>query len=269
MGRARKPAARKPLAPKDSNIVHHQQAPAQQSDVAQQMMDANHREAERRIAAIRAVRDAEVEGYLTQLRVALSMLSKDVKAMRVDEFVSKYCPDRELIRAPDSSIIELRPKPQNPTLPDCPSVANSFEFHTNHPIPSLHSLAQPTPCGFPFASSAVKDMTLQQIADKVAHDEPEDEEFLKFMESFRSSKFFHSNVTTTPAMNDHSMQGLTPKTMGVTPKTMRLPKKGETLLSVNGSPLGVFEKDGITAIPEERPRRARRRLRASAMLSNV
>lgn len=249
MGRPRKAAARKPLAPKDSNVVHHQQPHLQHTHVTPHMlMTAKHTQAEQHIAAIRAVRDAQVEGYLTQLRVALSMLSKEVRAMRLDEFVSRFCPDRELIKDPDSGIIELRQKAQG-------------LIHTENPNPSLQNLVQPTPCGFPFSSSAVKDMSLLRMADKVALDESEDEEFLKFMESFRSSKFFHPNITT-PATGGNSM-------LGVTPKTMRLPKKGETLLSVNGSPLGVFEKEGIQAIPEERPRRARRRLRASVMLSNV
>ena len=39
--------------------------------------------------------------------------------------------------------------------------------------------------------------------------------------------------------------------MGMTPKTVRLPKKGETLLSVNGSPLGVFNENEIEPIPGE------------------
>ena len=41
--------------------------------------------------------------------------------------------------------------------------------------------------------------------------------------------------------------------VGMTPKTVRLPKKGEALLSINGSPLGVFDKDEILSIPGESP----------------
>ncbi|KAK9939035.1 hypothetical protein M0R45_015744 [Rubus argutus] len=33
--------------------------------------------------------------------------------------------------------------------------------------------------------------------------------------------------------------------IGVTPKTQTLPKPGETLLSVHGSPLGVYKEDNI------------------------
>lgn len=38
--------------------------------------------------------------------------------------------------------------------------------------------------------------------------------------------------------------------IGLTPKTLRLPKKGEMLLSVRGSPLGVFKEkeDNMEAI---------------------
>ncbi|MCO5600067.1 hypothetical protein L7F22_054177 [Adiantum nelumboides] len=255
MVRSRKPPPRKPLAPKDSNIHHHPHHSNHNEAAKQMMVDANHREADRRVAAIKAVCDAEVEGYLTQLRVALSMLPKELRGMPIGEFVSRFCSDREFIRAPDSHIVELRPK-----LAECPSVADSFEFH-GHSNPSVQGQPLPTQHGFPFSTSMVKDFSTQIASKAAQHDESEDEEFLKFMESFRSSKFFQSNIKT-PATCDPSM-------VGVTPKTMRLPKTGETLVSVNGSPLGIYDKDGMTSIREERPRQARRRLRASTMLSNV
>ena len=36
--------------------------------------------------------------------------------------------------------------------------------------------------------------------------------------------------------------------VGLTPKTKRLPKHGEMLLSVHGSPLGVYKEDNMEAI---------------------
>ena len=36
--------------------------------------------------------------------------------------------------------------------------------------------------------------------------------------------------------------------VGMTPKTLRLPKPGEMLLSVRGSPLGVYKDDNMEAI---------------------
>lgn len=38
--------------------------------------------------------------------------------------------------------------------------------------------------------------------------------------------------------------------IGMTPKTLRLPKPGEMLLSVRGSPLGVYKEDNMEAIHE-------------------
>ena len=35
---------------------------------------------------------------------------------------------------------------------------------------------------------------------------------------------------------------------GMTPKTVRLPKNGEMLLSVRGSPLGVYKEENLSAI---------------------
>lgn len=36
--------------------------------------------------------------------------------------------------------------------------------------------------------------------------------------------------------------------VGMTPKTLRLPKPGEMLLSVHGSPLGVYKEDNMEAV---------------------
>ncbi|GJM87135.1 hypothetical protein PR202_ga03060 [Eleusine coracana subsp. coracana] len=38
--------------------------------------------------------------------------------------------------------------------------------------------------------------------------------------------------------------------LGMTPKTVRLPKNGEMLLSVHGSPLGVYKEENLAAIQE-------------------
>ncbi|XLU79992.1 hypothetical protein S245_003412 [Arachis hypogaea] len=38
--------------------------------------------------------------------------------------------------------------------------------------------------------------------------------------------------------------------VGMTPKTLRLPKPGEMLLSVHGSPLGVYKENNMEAIYE-------------------
>jgi len=38
--------------------------------------------------------------------------------------------------------------------------------------------------------------------------------------------------------------------LGMTPKTVRLPKNGEMLLSVHGSPLGVYKEENLEAIQE-------------------
>nr|GEV04700.1 hypothetical protein [Tanacetum cinerariifolium] len=38
--------------------------------------------------------------------------------------------------------------------------------------------------------------------------------------------------------------------IGMTPKTLRLPKQGEMLLSVHGSPLGVYKENNMDAINE-------------------
>ncbi|KAJ1409708.1 hypothetical protein SESBI_22528 [Sesbania bispinosa] len=48
----------------------------------------------------------------------------------------------------------------------------------------------------------------------------------------------------TPGVNSQRLS------VGMTPKTLRLPKPGEMLLSVHGSPLGVYKENNMEAIRE-------------------
>ena len=50
-------------------------------------------------------------------------------------------------------------------------------------------------------------------------------------------------------ISDHFLQVSSQRlSIGMTPKTLRLPKPGEMLLSVHGSPLGVYKEDNMEAI---------------------
>ncbi|KAL8555594.1 hypothetical protein ACS0TY_003410 [Phlomoides rotata] len=48
----------------------------------------------------------------------------------------------------------------------------------------------------------------------------------------------------TPNVNNNRLS------FGITPKTLRQPRCGEMLLSVHGSPLGVFKEDNMEPIKE-------------------
>lgn len=112
------------------------------------------RSVERRITAIRAIREAEAEGYRTSLRSALSMLSEEVKEMALSEFVKRFCPDREYVKDPDSGIVKLIPKlvSENPNFL-VPSNLKRVELNRES---QRRSMVQPTPRSFPICESSGK-----------------------------------------------------------------------------------------------------------------
>ncbi|XP_050204526.1 uncharacterized protein LOC126654641 isoform X2 [Mercurialis annua] len=59
-----------------------------------------------------------------------------------------------------------------------------------------------------------------------------------------SDSYMLADGLQTPGVSSQRMS------VGMTPKTLRLPKPGEMLLSVHGSPLGVFKEDNMEAILE-------------------
>ncbi|XP_075653638.1 uncharacterized protein LOC142624024 [Castanea sativa] len=90
--------------------------------------------------------------------------------------------------------------------------------------------------GFEFSSKAVKTSYLGagnlQINDFVL-EEPSETQILGMQDGLQ-----------TPGVSSQRLS------VGMTPKTLRLPKPGEMLLSVHGSPLGVYKEDNMEAINE-------------------
>ncbi|KAL6338794.1 hypothetical protein AAG906_023944 [Vitis piasezkii] len=96
------------------------------------------------------------------------------------------------------------------------------------------SAAVPSFGGFEFSSKAVKTSLLGadnlQIRDFVL-EEPSETQMMGLQDAFQ-----------TPGVSSHRLS------VGMTPKTLRLPKHGEMLLSVHGSPLGLYKEDNMEAI---------------------
>eukprot|EP00249_Psilotum_nudum_P034362 c53323_g1_i1 orf=70-807(+) len=214
----------------------------------QELMNLNHQEVERRISAIRAIRDANIEWVLTQLRLGLSELDDSVLDMPLSEFLKVYCSHTEIASCVDGSI-ELRKILGGS---DCSNVDGSFEFFRQIPGAAIQSSAFRTPTGLNFSDKAgAKAQLLNMYMQKNNDDQARNGILSSFKEETTGEVFFH-----TPKMELSGQSKI-----GVTPRTQRLPKRGEALLSINGSPLGFFGRDTITSIPEELPQRAKRELR--------
>nr|XP_025631288.1 uncharacterized protein LOC112726197 [Arachis hypogaea] len=67
---------------------------------------------------------------------------------------------------------------------------------------------------------------------------------LVFEEPCEAQTLTSQEVLQTPNVSSQRLS------VGMTPKTLRLPKPGEMLLSVHGSPLGVYKENNMEAIYE-------------------
>ncbi|BBH09277.1 hypothetical protein Prudu_021727 [Prunus dulcis] len=108
------------------------------------------------------------------------------------------------------------------------------------------SAAIPSLGGFEFSSKADKTSLL-------GVDNPQISDF-GLEEPLDSLMLGKQDTLQTPGVSSQRLS------IGMTPKTRRLPKPGEMLLSVHGSPLGVYKEDNMEAIHGTNPfQRSRKR----------
>ncbi|PON36815.1 translation initiation factor [Trema orientale] len=194
---------------------------------------------ERQTAAIRAIRDVEIEHLLTDLRLLRSYFNKEQLQTPVLQYFAENFPNLSVVRNGENRQAEVQWK----TEADNVCEDNRRELHASllrrlSMAYSDYSAAIPSLGGFDFSSKAVKTSLFStndlQIRDFVL-EEPSETQMLGMQDAFR-----------TPGMSSQRLS------IGMTPKTLRLPKPGEMLLSVRGSPLGVYKEDNMEAIHDTR-----------------
>ncbi|XP_058073384.1 uncharacterized protein LOC131222359 [Magnolia sinica] len=208
--------------------------------VEKQLCTFSNHEVERRITAIQAIRDAEIEHLLTQLRLLRSYFSKEQLETPALQFFAKNLPSLSVVKNEEDGQFELewKSKDNNPPISydDERNGCASFMQRTSIGYPDC-SDAFPAISGFQFSSEAVKTNFLEAASLHIQDfglEELSQTQMLGFQDAFQ-----------TPGVNSQRLS------VGVTPKTLRLPKNGEMLLSVRGSPLGVYrEEDNMEAIHE-------------------
>lgn len=196
-------------------------------------------EVERQSAAIRAIRDMEIERLLTALHLLKSNMSKEQLQTPVLQFFEENLPNLTVSRAEKDGRIVVKRKDKDGDLSmntaDGGNAISSFLQHMSMAYPDC-STAMPSIGGFEFSSRAGKTSFIGaenlQIKDFVL-EEPSDTHILGIEDSLQ-----------TPGVTSQRLS------VGMTPKTLRLPKQGEMLLSVHGSPLGVFKENNMDAIHE-------------------
>ncbi|XP_020596006.1 uncharacterized protein LOC110036003 [Phalaenopsis equestris] len=182
----------------------------------------NHREAERRIAAIRAIEVAEVHNMLARLRMLRSYLSKEQLQTPALKFFQENLPNLLVVRNEEDKVFELRQNEKNVFGHGRASVASTVGGQQFSVESVKHSFLNA-------AGLEISDFVLDGAVD-----------------TQMSQMLGVGNGFQTPGgTSNRSSFGVTSAT-----RTSRRPMQGEMLLSIRGSPLGVYNEDELEAIHE-------------------
>ncbi|KAF5458084.1 hypothetical protein F2P56_022146 [Juglans regia] len=193
-------------------------------------------EIERQSSAIRAIRDVEIEHLLTELRLLRSYFSKEQLQSPALQFFKENLPNLSVVGNEGNRQFEVQWNYENSNLYMNPN--DGIDLHAS--ILRRLSMVYPD-CsgataslrGVEFSSKAVKTSLLGVGNLQIGDFEPSETQMLGMQDGLR-----------TPGVSSQRLS------VGMTPKTRRLPKPGEMLLSVHGSPLGVYKEDNMEAIHE-------------------
>uniref|UniRef100_A0A9I9D333 Uncharacterized protein n=1 Tax=Cucumis melo TaxID=3656 RepID=A0A9I9D333_CUCME len=213
---------------------------------------------ERHAAAIRAIRDVEIERLITELRLLRSYFNKEQLQTPLLQFFEEKLPSLSISIRGDQGEIEVQWKDTEDELHTNP--ADGVDIHAS----LLHRLSTAYPyCsagmrsfnGFEFSSKSVERVLLCELTEcDLVLEEPSDNMVLGMPDILQTPgvrifmRFILDLIISTRVFNGNiSNQRLS---IGMTPKTRRLPKPGEMLVSIHGSPLGVYKEDNMEAIHE-------------------
>ncbi|KAK6924138.1 Borealin, C-terminal [Dillenia turbinata] len=188
-------------------------------------------EVKRKITAIRAIRDVEIEHLITRLRLIRTYFSEEQLQTPLLQLFNENLPNLSLVKNGKGQY-EVRWKDEYGNF--CMDDIDGRNIHMSllrHMSMSHRDCSATVPSlgGFDFSSKG-------------------------------GNGSFHLGTVIMEEQSDTQMQAFqTPgqvasqrMSIGVTPKTLRLPKPGEMLLSVRGSPLAVYKEDNMEAINELR-----------------
>ncbi|AEE87096.1 translation initiation factor [Arabidopsis thaliana] len=196
-------------------------------------------EVERQIAAIRAIRDVEIEQMLTALRLLRSYFTEEQLHTPVLDFFKENLPDLSISRNEETGEIELKWRDENGDS----FAGNENGVDMNYSI--LKRLSMRFTDLYSRSSLGGYDLPDNVKANLLGTDNPQLDN-LVFQGTSENQMLPGHDAFQTPGVNGQRLS------FGMTPKTLRLPKAGEMMLSVHGSPLGVYKEDhNMGAINEE------------------
>lgn len=194
-------------------------------------------EVERQISTIKAMSEMELEHLLTGVRLLRSYISEEHLQIPVSQFCKEYLPNLLLVKDGKDGHYSLRWKEEDGSFAMRNGDARDFSASLLHHI----SMGYPK---IPNLSAALSSFDGLQISSKGMNsslpggDAPQFGNYA-MREPSNMQSFGFQDGLHTPGVCIQRMS------VGMTPKTLRLPKPGEMLLSVRGSPLGVYKEDKV------------------------
>ncbi|GAV84662.1 hypothetical protein CFOL_v3_28104 [Cephalotus follicularis] len=198
-----KKTAKQVAASSPVSNVNQNDAAVRESQIEDEDPSLLDQEVERQSAAIRAMRDVEIEHSLTGLRLLRSYFNEKQFQTPAFDFFKQNFPNLSILRNEESG---------------------EFEVNWNDKIGNL---------SMGFSDGRDIHASLLHRIEEFVLEGPSDNQTLVKQDGLQ-----------TPGVNSQRLS------IGMTPKTLRLPKPGEMLLSVRGSPLGVYKEDNMEAIHE-------------------
>lgn len=178
-------------------------------------------EVERQVAAIRALRDVEIEQLRTMVQLLRSCFTEEQAKVPVLQFSKEKLPNLSIVKNEQTGHFEVKLKDEQRSLFMDQAGGGNINASLMHGLSMLYNVK----------SSLFGAETPQNPSFNL--EEPSASRVLELQDKFR-----------TPNVNNQRTS------FGMTPTTLRLPKPGEVLLSAHGSPLGVYKKDNMEAINE-------------------
>ncbi|CAL5056259.1 unnamed protein product [Urochloa decumbens] len=203
-----------------------QEPPGADAPLEERLAWDSHQESERRITAIGAIKDAEAGNIRSQLQLVRSYFSKEQLEANALEYFRENLPNLSIVTNEKDDVLELKWNDGDKFI---------LGDFTDDKILQASIASLSTAVGLQFPGNSVGKDFYRRISNfsDFAWSELPEGQMAGTSEAFQ----------TPGAVSDRM-------SIGMTPKTVRLPKNGEMLLSVHGSPLGVYKEENLAAIEE-------------------
>lgn len=231
-----KRATKKAVASPASNICENDPKEHEIGDKEDAFDD---QEVERQSAAIRTLRDAETERLLTGLRLLRLYFNKDQLQTPVLQYFREHLPNLAHVGDVKNGEYEVQWKDMDVNLYAGHGDGGNMHAYLLHQMSMTYPdcpATMPSFGGCGLSTKTVKTRFLGADNLNIREfnlDEPSDTRMPGFQDSVQTPGAYSQRLS-----------------VGMTPKSQRVPKHGEMLLSVHGSPLGVYKEDNMEAIHE-------------------